>query len=381
MNLKVRLVSMFVPLLVAHAAHAIEPESQYAFTFLKQVSDEIDLKAPTKEVDAEKMKRRATEVKARLAKVVEADRGDARYVKYAKWAAEFDVVATRWLAESDANEKSEKTKLKLGDELHELLADHRSALNIVKFAQPQFADSLNVKQLLTDWQEAQSLDVVAAARSTKFASLNDPDCKDATHWKQTLASIYEAKFELEVARRAAAIAREVGIIAAGDTTNESALDSGGKVAAYVEKTKKEFAPLFLTIGRPLPEQKLAPLVNAAKGFPDALTVSQKKAKYAAGKFVDASATATTKAAFSKAGFSVLKISQVESTWTVLKDKYDIAVSRVRDSSVLAKKKGESFCRYYPDFTVKVQRGDEYGAYGAPFASSSVGNDFIVVGCK
>ena len=384
-------------LLAAPAALAITDQSKQTLQSLDYYKGQIDLKKrPFADGDQDSDIRQALSnietklatVKERLGKIPEADRKDAMYQGYATWAGEVEATLGRWKAEHAALKEKQKGKAAAEEVFRAEARDAEDALAFVKALRGSYTYALDGKQMLSKWKAAEKLTAFAAKCDKEFAAVDASSyygskkveaCKDAAEWKSVLTAFFEKRIGENAKKLGDSVEASVKRIANGETTYETQLAHLKAPADYVKEQSAPYASLFEAMGKPMPADLFAPVLEAAKGYEAAVKSSQAKTAYKAGKFADAGVSKAVTAAFAAKNVKVLKISQPFDTWDTRKDG-SLVTHRVRDSVVLGQVEGESFCRLFEAAQARQDHQGK-GKFGDTKVELRAEPDFRITACK
>jgi hypothetical protein len=132
-------------------------------------------------------------------------------------------------------------------------------------------------------------------------------------------------------------------------------------------------------GRPAPAGVAATSEKNRKRFLDALTKAGASGRWPShAKGTDKAIVAAVGPRLDKRGMKLVKFGLYESAWNIRRNGYGVPIERKQLVGVMAKKKGESFCRIYDLEASQDHQGG--GKYGATLFYETGWDSFVVTKC-
>lgn len=345
---------------------------------------------PEYAIDQCKMKSERINKQVKKFPVVDEPKPDAKAcVEYAKKLTNALPEWEKKLAEIKAKRKADEEN---AEAFEEAVNSHDGILGTLYSFNKEKSISLirTQKVLLGNVEKAKALDDFAKECDEKgwrevssfYSGARAPEnaCDLAAEWKPTFLAYVNAMVKKEVDKKSGNMTywvkalREKGQLYPGDRKKLEDAE------AYTQTKKDKYKPVYSALGQDLPAKLFAPLLEANKGYPDALKAASKENRWPKeAKYKDGQMKSALKRAISDAGLSFKKYGLTHADWTIKKNGLGVPLYRIRDSYVLTKAKGDGFCRMYK-LTGKAQY--DGSGYTKPVISLDADSDpYVVTSCQ
>jgi hypothetical protein len=150
---------------------------------------------------------------------------------------------------------------------------------------------------------------------------------------------------------------------------------------WFAEMRAEFKKIFSYLDMELPAGILEPVKSLIRDFNVALKKAAKVNRWPKkSRHKDRPIRAAAVKAFRSEGLRVRRVGMQFPNWTIKKTSRGIPLYRFRNVTVMAKGKGESFCRVYDSLSAKSQyRGG--GRFTRPMIKFTGGERFLVSSCR
>lgn len=216
--------------------------------------------------------------------------------------------------------------------------------------------------------------LIKKCRSTYDAAMKDPDAWGRLAWRSLEKGMRET-CQWDVAARTKILADYV-LKRIEDADKKSVamvkrylddLDSEGKWNAWIDKKfasidkkvaedRQYWEPLVKALGKELPAKQFTSQLQYWNQYgKKTIAKAAKKGRFESGTKRDSASLVLAKKSLTKMGFKVLKGVNTGG-WTINKNHYGVPIDRIIGNRVMAKAKGETFCRVYEFTTKQVYSG-------------------------
>ncbi|MCK5797235.1 MAG: hypothetical protein KAI47_08635 [Deltaproteobacteria bacterium] len=241
--------------------------------------------------------------------------------------------------------------------------------------------SYNIRTMTAEIKNAHKITRMLPECDAKFSKPKRKSCELARNWKK----IYKGYLTQWVGKRVeVAVHRINGIIKAINNTGVlygKDLKELGKSKKWIAEMKGKFTKLFDVLNIKLPPKIFAPIEAKIPEFKAALKKASKVKRWPSkSRHKNGSIKKAAVQAFRSAGLQVKRVGLEFPQWTIKKNSYGRPLYRFRNVTVMAKGRGEKFCRVYDGMSIKAQHKGG-GRYAKPVLRFSGGERFLVSSCR
>jgi hypothetical protein len=292
-------------------------------------------------------------------------------------------------ASDKAEEKKQTEAFKTASRNHGIIGFFWSVKNDAKY----YTQS-DPKRLISDYNKGLALEKEmlepcksgAYSKASVWAKKGESGTVEATcdvvqNWKIYFNTYMEKSLKVEEERIVKNIGYSIKNLEEKGTLYPSDMKKIANAKERQSKIKSNYSELYKLVGKEMPADFFASIVEASKPFQKTLNTAGKQNRWnKKNSYQQGSVTAVFKRALKGQKLTLIKTGLVSAVWGIIKNNYDLPTHKIRTGEILVKAKGEKFCRIYR-ITARAQYAGG-GKYAAATASLNAESDgFVVSRCK
>ena len=287
-----------------------------------------------------------------------------------------------WRAEAKQIREEKKSERKYGRAVRDLEKRHMRRLGRLKKMDAGKRNfRYDVRAMEAEVRNMPKIERMVRECDAKFPNAKIKSCELARNWKKVYKSYLPEWAKKRVERRAHRTKSVIKVLGNTGVLYGHDLKQLRGSKKWFAEMRAEFKKIFSYLDMELPEEIFEPVKSLIPDFKVALKKAAKINRWPKkSRHKDRSIRAAAVRAFRSEGLKVRRVGMEFPDWTIKKTPRGIPLYRFRNVTVMAKGKGESFCRVYDGLSAKGQyKGG--GRYTRPMIKLTGGERFLVSSCR
>lgn len=287
-----------------------------------------------------------------------------------------------WRAEAKQIRQDKKAERKYGRAVRDLEKRHMRRLGrLQKMEAGTRKFRYDVRAMEAEVRNMPKIERMVRECDAKFPNAKIKSCELARNWKEVYKSYLPVWAKKRVERRAHRTKSVIKVLGNTGVLYGKDLEQLKGSKKWFAEMRAEFQKIFSYLDMELPAEVFEPVKSLIPDFKVALKKAAKINRWPKkSRHKDRAIRSAAVSSFRSEGLKVRRVGLQFPHWTIKKNSRGIPLYRFRNVTVMAKGKGESFCRVYDGLSAKGQyKGG--GRYTRPVIQLTGGERFLVSSCR